>query len=73
MNAPHPHTRVTPAALQIPPAPFPTQRPAMVQAATAWRETVAHRPPEPLRWHRPATLALALLLAAAVLAQAVAG
>lgn len=72
MTAPPPDTRVCPAALRIPPAPFETRRPAMVQAATAWRGTVAQRPPEPLRWHRPAMLAITLLIAAA-LAQAVAG
>lgn len=63
MNAPHPDTRVCPAALQIPPAPFTTERPAMVQVASAWRETVAHRPPEPWRmprinWQEVALIAL---------------
>jgi hypothetical protein len=63
MNAPPPDTRVCPAALVIPPQPFTRERPAMVQAGTAWRQSVAHRPQEPWRlprinWQEVALIAL---------------
>lgn len=64
MNAPDPRTPVRPM-LHIPPPPFATDRPAMVQVASGWRDTVAIRPRPPLRWRLPASMAACVLLLAA--------
>ena len=67
MNAPSPDTPVRPM-LQIPPPPFVTDRPAMVQVASGWRDTVAIRPSASLRWRLPASMAACALVLAVFVA-----
>lgn len=67
MNAPDPNAPVH-RSIHIPPVPFVTQRPAMVQAASGWRDTVAIRPAAPLRWRLPASMAACVLLLAVFVA-----